>query len=379
MSDELILNVQQAILLTTTAMAEEWIEEALADLPPSANLVYKVLEYNGHLSQKHLVEETRLSSRTLHYAISQLEDAGLVESHPAHYDARQTCYTLARDSGSSTYSRDALANPDWVREHLSSFQHDDPSARLVYVEADDSIDAFIPGSIVLDLESDLPDPNRQRLPDRTELEELLGSRGVTADTTLVLYDDREGYHAAYVYWLLAYYGHRDQRLLDGGLEHWLANGYPTTDVSGSFPSVEYTASEPFDHVRAYRDDVVRAIAQDTVLLDVRKTSEYRGEADDGSDLSASTPIQGHIPGAINIPLDRLFDGHRFASRRTVEDVLAAADVTSGQKIIVYCGVGARSALAWVVLSELLGYPEVMNYDGSWIEWGSLVDVPVETE
>jgi len=360
-------------------MAEEWIEEALADLPPSANLVYKVLEYNGHLSQKHLIEETRLSSRTLHYAISQLEDAGLVTSQPARYDARQTCYTLVRDSGNSTYSRDALVNPDWVRKHLSSFQQDDTSTRLVYVETDDAAGAFIPGSIVLDLESDLLDPNRQRLPDRMELEELLGSRGMTEDTTLILYDDVEGRHAAYVYWILAYYGHRNQRLLDGGLEYWIANGYPTTDVPWSVPAIEYTASGPFDHLRAYRDDVVRAIAQDTVLLDVRTESEYCGEADDGSDLSASTPNQGHIPGAINIPLDRLFDGHRFASRSAVEDVLAAAGVTSGRKIIVYCGVGARSALAWVVLSELLGYPEVMNYDGSWTEWGSLVDVPVETE
>ncbi|MFD1564515.1 rhodanese-like domain-containing protein [Haloarchaeobius amylolyticus] len=360
-------------------MAEEWIEEALSDLPPSADLVYKVLEYNGRLSQKRLVEETRLSSRTLHYAIRQLEDAGLIESHPAHYDARQTCYTLVRDSGCSRYSRDALVNPDWVREQLSSFQQDDPSARLVYVGADDSSSAFIPGSIVLDPESDLLDPNRQRLPDRKTLEELLGSRGTAEDTSLVLYDDGEGYHAAYVYWLLAYYGHRDQRLLDGGLEHWITKGCPTTDVAGSFPAAEYTASGPFDHVRAYRDDVVRAIAQDTVLLDVRKSSEYHGEFDDGNDLSASTPIQGHVPGATNIPLDRLFDGPRFAPRSGVEDVLAAADVTRDRKIIVYCGVGARSALAWFVLSELLGYPEVMNYDGSWTEWGSLVDVPVETE
>ncbi len=360
-------------------MAEEWIEEALVDLPPSANLVYKVLEYNGRLSQKRLVEETRLSSRTLHYAIRQLEDAGLIESHPARYDARQTCYTLVSDSGCSTYSRDALVNPEWVRERVSSFQQDDPSARLVYIEADDSGGAFIPGSIVLDLESDLPDPNRQRLPERTELEELLGGHGVTEDTSLILYDDGEGHHAAYVYWLLAYYGHRDQRLLDGGLEYWIANGHPTADVPGSFPSVEYTTSGPFDHVRAYRDDVVHAITQDTVLLDVRKASEYHGELDDGSDLAASTPIQGHIPGATNIPLDRLFDGHRFASRSVVEDVLTAADVTSNRKIIVYCGVGARSALAWFVLSELLGYPDVMNYDGSWTEWGSLVDVPVETE
>ncbi|MFA9418251.1 rhodanese-like domain-containing protein [Natrinema sp. HArc-T2] len=360
-------------------MAEDWIEDELSDLPPSANLVYKVLEYNGRLSQKQLVDETRLSSRTLHYAIGQLENAGLVESHPAHYDARQTCYTLVRDSGCSTYSRDALVDPDWVDEQRSSFQQDDPSARLVYVGSDDAAGAVIPGSVVLNVESDLLDPNRQRLPDRTDLEELLGSRGATADTSLVLYDDGEGYHAAYVYWLLAYYGHRNQRLLDGGLEHWVASGYPTTHVPGSFPSVEYTASGLFNHVRAYRDDVVRAIGQDTVLLDVRQASEYRGQADDGSELSASTPIQGHIPGAINIPLDRLFDGNRFASRSAVEDVLAAADITGGRKIIVYCGVGARSALAWVVLSELLGYPEVMNYDGSWTEWGSLVDVPVETE
>lgn len=361
-------------------MAEDWIEAALSDLPPSAKLVYKVLEYRGRLPQKQLLEETRLSKRTLHYAIGQLEDAGLVESRSALFDARQTCYTLVDDSGRSTYARDALVDPDWVAERLSSFQQDESSARLVYVSSDGPPEAVIPGSVALDLASDLLDPNRQRLPDRADIERVLGERGVAEDTDLILYDDGRGHYAAYVYWILAYYGHRNQRLLDGGLDYWLASGHPTTGDLESFRPVEYTARGTFDHVRAYRDDVVRAIARDTVLVDVRDASEYRGESGTGTDLSASTHVQGHVPGARNIPLTRLLDDdRRFAPRRDIEDRFAAEGVTRDSTIIVYCGVGARSALAWFVLSELLGYPEVMNYDGSWTEWGSLVDVPVETE
>jgi thiosulfate/3-mercaptopyruvate sulfurtransferase len=361
-------------------MVEEDIEETLADLPPSAKLVYKVLEYRGRLSQQRLIEETRLSSRTLRYALTQLEEADLIESRAALYDARQTCYTLADASARSTYARTVLVDPDEARDRLETFRRGDPTARLAYVTSDDAPEAFVPGSVVLDLESDLLDPNRQRMPPRDELAALLGDHGVTEDTTLVLYDDGRGYYAAYLYWILAYYGHREGRLLDGGLAYWTAKDYPTTDVPGSFDPVEYDVRGEFDHVRAYRDDVIRALSQDTVFLDVRDASEYRGEADEDAELSAAARTQGHIPGATNVPQNRLFDDdHRFASRETLEEVFAAADVTTDRRIIVYCGVGARSALGWFVLSELLGYPEVMNYDGSWTEWGNLVDVPVETE
>jgi len=360
-------------------MDDEEIEGVLADMPPSAKLVYKVLEYHGRLSQQRLVEETRLSPRTLRYAINQLEEAELVDSRPAVHDARQTCYTIVAGSGEG-YAHDAVIDPDWLHDRLSSFRDEDPSTRLVRVATDDSPDASIPGSAVLTLESNLLDPSRQRIPDRTQLGELLGSRGMTEETNLVLYDDGAGYYAAYVYWLLTYYGHSQQRLLDGGLSRWLDRGFPTTDASESFPRVQYTARGEFDHVRAYRDDAVRALTKDTVLLDVREASAFRGEADDENDLSASANTKGHIPGATNIPLDRLLDDDGgFASRSDLEDIFADTGVTGDREIIVYCGVGAQSALGWFVLSELLGYPNVKNYDGSWSEWGNLVDAPVETE
>jgi thiosulfate/3-mercaptopyruvate sulfurtransferase len=361
-------------------MDDPGIEERLRDLPPSAKLAYKVLEYQGRISQKRLIEETRLSSRTLRYAVTQLEEAGLVESRSALHDARQTCYTLVGEAGHSAYGHNALVGPGRLRERLRSFQRDDPAARLVFVTKGESPGTVIPGSTVLDLETDLLDPNRQRLPGTESLARLLGDHGLTEETDLVLYDDRRGHYAAYLYWLLAYYGHRTKRLLDGGLDRWIAEGHPTADGPASVDRTEYTVRGEFDSVRAHRDDVIRALTQDTVILDVRDACEYRGEAADGNELAASAPTKGHIPGATNVPLNRLFgDDGRFAPRPDIEEVFAAADVTTDRRIIVYCGVGARSALGWFVLSELLGYPEVMNYDGSWTEWGNLVDAPVETE
>lgn len=361
-------------------MSEKGTEEQLSELPPSAKLVYKVLEYNGRLSQKRLVEETRLSSRTLRYALSELEDADLVASRSALHDARQTCYTIDRDRAGSTYARNALVDPEWVHDRLSTFEDDDSDQTLLYVGMDGTADTLIPGSVVLESESNLLDPNRQRIPDRRELEELLGGHGITEDTQLVVYDGGTGLYAAYMYWILAYYGHRDQRLLDGSLDYWLGEGYPTTDDPVSSSPIEYTARGEFDYVRAHRDDVVRALSHDTILLDVRTPSEHHGESARGSDLTAATYNKGHIPGAINIPWDEVLDDDgRFAPREDLEALFVENDITSEWKVIVYCGVGARSALVWFTLSELLGYPEVLNYDGSWTEWGNLVDAPVETE
>jgi thiosulfate/3-mercaptopyruvate sulfurtransferase len=361
-------------------MVDQGTEEALAELPPSAKLVYKVLEYRGRLSQTRLVEETRLSDRTLRYAITQLEEAGLVESRSALYDARRTCYSLVGASGESRHARNALVEPERVAERLSSFERNDPTDRLAYVTNGEPVETVVPGSVVVDLDSSALDPNRQRLPDRGELASALGERGVTEETNLVLYDDGRAYYAAYLYWILTYYGHRGHRLLDGGLDYWRDGTRPTADAPATVDRVEYAVRGEFGHVRAHRDDVIRALTQETVLLDVRDASEYRGEAGDGNELAASARSQGHIPGAANVPQNRLFDEDgRFAPRSDLEEVFVAADVTTDRQVIVYCGVGARSALGWFVLSELLGYPEVMNYDGSWTEWGNLVDVPVETE
>jgi thiosulfate/3-mercaptopyruvate sulfurtransferase len=360
-------------------MAEDEREAALAELPPSAKLVHKVLEYQGRLSQKRIVDETRLAPRTARYAISQLEEADLVVSRPATHDARQTCYSLTEPADGPRFVRDALISPETLRERLSTFASEDSSARLVHVAVDDARTDLIPGAAVLDIERTALDPSEQRLPDGGELGGLLGELGVTPETDLVLYDDGVGYYAAYVYWLLTYYGHRRGRLLDGGLAHWRERGFRTVDEPASVPTVEYGVSGRFDHVRAHRDEAVKALTRDTVLLDVRDVDEFRGERDQDGELAASARVGGHIPGARNVPLDRLFEGDRFAPRRSLEETFADAGVTRDREIIVYCGVGARSALVWFVLSELLGYPEVKNYDGSWTEWSNLVDVPVETE
>jgi thiosulfate/3-mercaptopyruvate sulfurtransferase len=353
------------------------IEDALEDLPPSSKFIYNTLLRMGSMTLKGLTEETLLSSRTTRYGLTQLEEAGLVESSPALHDGRQSCYSIAYGAvgGDRTeFARGALVDPKWVESRLDSFEADDPELRLV--EVTDSYDeGHVPGAVHLDPDEDFLDVDTAGIPSSDALESILGDRGITSDSTVVLYGDGLNEYAALVYWTLKYYRHMDVRLLDGGKPYWVDTGFPTTTDDTVVTETSYTAQNPHERIRAYRRDVQAALSRDVTIVDVRSPAEYRGETVDGSEAR----VAGRLPDTVNIQWSEMVgDSGRFKGRGALEQTFASLDLDDDDEIIVYCNVGERSALVWFVLSELLGYQSVSNYDGSWTEWGNMVGAPVQT-
>jgi thiosulfate/3-mercaptopyruvate sulfurtransferase len=274
------------------------------------------------------------------------------------------------------YAKDVLVEPSWLREHL-----DDDSIRIV--EVDETPAAYaaghIPGAIGFDWREDLQDPVTRSFLDADSFAALFGSRGISNDHLVVLYGDRNNWFAAYAYWYLKYYGHAAVKLLNGPRERWVAEGHPMSTELPNHPPTTFAISGRDTTIRATRDEVLLALETPTVLVDVRTPQEYSGELlvapgyeDEGAQRA------GHIPGAKSIPWARAVneDG-TFKSAHELRNLYYAKGVSGGPPIISYCRIGERSAHTWFVLHELLGEPDVRNYDGSWTEWGNLVGVPIE--
>ena len=272
-------------------------------------------------------------------------------------------------------SRDtALVTADWVEEHL-----DDPS--IVLVEVDEDTEAYdaghIPGAIKLDWKKDLQDGVRHDFISKERLEALLSEKGISNDDTIVFYGGNNNWFAAYAYWYLTYYGHENLRLLDGGRKKWeldareLAKDVPVREKT------TYVAKEPNDSIRAYRDEVVSAIGVKN-LIDVRSPDEYAGRLLAPAHLpQEAAQIGGHIPTAGNVPWSKAAnDDGTFKSDEDLKELYGEVGFDEGKDSIAYCRIGERSSHTWFVLSEILGYPNVKNYDGSWSEYGSLRGVPV---
>lgn len=268
----------------------------------------------------------------------------------------------------------ALVTADWVEEHLN-----DP--KVVLVEVDEDTEAYdkghIPGAVKLDWKKDLQDGVRHDFVSRERLEELLSSKGISNDDTVVFYGGNNNWFAAYAYWYLKYYGHQDLRLLDGGRKKWeLDSRELSTDVP-SRPATTYTASEPNDDIRAFRDEVIEAIGVKN-LIDVRSPDEFAGRLLAPAHLpQEAAQIAGHIPTAGNVPWSKAAneDG-TFKSDDELKELYSAVGFDESKQSIAYCRIGERSSHTWFVLHEILGYPNVKNYDGSWSEYGSLRGVPV---
>ncbi|MEU1605806.1 sulfurtransferase [Micromonospora matsumotoense] len=272
-------------------------------------------------------------------------------------------------------SRDtALVSAEWAEKNLDA-------SGVVFVEVDEDTSAYdtghIAGAIKLDWKTDLQDQVRRDFVNKAQFEALLSARGIGNDDVVVLYGGNNNWFAAYAYWYFKLYGHRDVKLLDGGRKKWELDGRPLVNDAVTRPATQYVASEPDTSIRAFRDEVVAAIGTKN-LVDVRSPDEFAGRLMAPAHLPQEQAQRaGHIPTAISVPWSKAAneDG-TFKSDDELRKIYAAAGLDDGKETIAYCRIGERSSHSWFVLQELLGHPNVKNYDGSWTEYGSLVGVPV---
>jgi len=276
---------------------------------------------------------------------------------------------------------DVLVTPSWLECRLESVTAETPELRLLEVDLNTEFyeQEHIPGAVCLDWRRQLQHQRRRDIPSKSQLAGLLGGLGVSDESTLVLYGDNSNWFAAHCYWILTYYGHEDVYLLDGGREHWLESGRPTSSKVPSYEARSYQPAGPLERVRAYHTDVERALTSPTELVDVRLPSEFDGRVVAPPGMTESAQRGGHLPGAKNIVWsENLRPDGRFKSPAELERLYRSRGVDRDDDVIVYCRIGERSSLTWFVLSELLGYPSVRNYDGAWTEWGNLVGAPIAT-
>jgi len=271
----------------------------------------------------------------------------------------------------------ALVTTEWLAARLG-----DP--RIAVAEVDEDPDLYeeghIPGAVKLHWREDLQHPRVRDVVSKETFERLLGACGIMRETTVVLYGDKNNWFAAYAYWYLKVYGHDDVRILDGGRQKWIEEGRDLTTAPPTSPPVVYTASDRDESIRVRRDEVLAGLDDPgVVLVDVRSPQEFAGElvAPPGYEQEGASRA-GHIPGARSIPwATAVRDDGTFKSVEELQEIYGTHGVTADKEIRAYCRIGERSAHTWFVLRELLGYENVKNYDGSWTEWGNLVDVPIE--
>ena len=274
------------------------------------------------------------------------------------------------------YAKDVLVETDWVQDHL-----DDESIRIVEVDENPALyeEAHIPGAIGFDWKKDLQDQVKRDFLSPDEFGALFGSRGISNDHLVVLYGDRNNWFAAYTYWYLKYYGHDAVRLMNGPREKWISEGRPTSTDVPSYEATTFNAQPGDEAIRAQRDEVMQALGSSTELVDVRSPAEFSGEliAMAGYEQEGAQRA-GHIPGAASIPwAQAVKEDGTFKAPDELRELYTGKGVINGNDIIAYCRIGERSAHTWFVLHELLGEQNVKNYDGSWTEWGNMVNVPIE--
>ena len=275
------------------------------------------------------------------------------------------------------YAKDVVVTTDWLDERLGD-------EGLAVAEVDEDPDLYdeghIPGAVKLHWRDDLQDRYVRDVVSKERFEELMGERGITESATVVLYGDKNNWFAAYAYWYLKLFGHEDVRVLDGGRQKWIEEGKGLTADPVAPARVVYQARARDESIRIRRDEILEGLRDPRVaLIDVRSPQEYAGElvAPPGYEQEGASRA-GHIPGAQCIPwASAVRDDGTFRSADELRELYGSRGVVPEKEIRAYCRIGERSAHTWFVLHELLGYERVRNYDGSWVEWGNLVGVPIE--
>jgi len=280
------------------------------------------------------------------------------------------------DSKLSAYAHpERLVTTQWLAEHLG-----EPG--LVVVESDEDVLLYdtghIPGSVKVDWHTELNDPVTRDYVDEQRFAEICGERGISRDSTVVFYGDRNNWWATYALWVFSLFGHPDVRILDGGRAKWVAEGREMTTEQSKPERVEYPVIERDDStIRAFKDQVLAHLGKP--LVDVRSPGEYTGELLHMPDYPQEGAVRGgHIPGAASVPWARAAaDDGTFKPREDLEDIYQREqELSPDDDVIAYCRIGERSSHTWFVLTHLLGFGQVRNYDGSWTEWGNSVRVPI---
>jgi thiosulfate/3-mercaptopyruvate sulfurtransferase len=270
-----------------------------------------------------------------------------------------------------------VVETEWVAEHLN-----DPGLRVVESNEDSLLyeTGHIPGAVKIDWFTTLQDPVRRDFVSKGAFEQLNSSLGITNDTTVIFYGDKSNWFATYALWLWQYYGHEKVKVMNGGRIKWEKEGRPLTREAPQYPGTTYQAKEPDKSIRAFRDEVFAQMQSGKPLVDVRSPQEYSGELIHmPSYPQEGAQRGGHIPGAKNIPWAKAAreEDSAFKSVDELKQLYEGQGITPDRDIIAYCRIGERSSHTWFVLKYLLGYPNVKNYDGSWTEWGNLVNAPIE--
>jgi thiosulfate/3-mercaptopyruvate sulfurtransferase len=272
---------------------------------------------------------------------------------------------------------EVLVETAWVAENLNN-----PNVRLI--EADEDVLLYetghIPGAVKLDWHVDAQNPVTRDFIDQQAFEQLMRRYGVDDNTTIVLYGDRNNWYAAYSYWLFNMYGQKNMKIMNGGRQKWEAEGRPLTKDVPHYTPTNYRAQPVDESNRAFRDDVLSGLNDSQRrLIDVRSPQEYTGELLHMVNYPQEGAQRGgHIPTAKSIPWATAANSDgTFKSAEELRQIYSGKDINPEDDVISYCRIGERSAHTWFVLTQLLGYPRVRNYDGSWTEWGNIVRAPIE--